>query len=384
MNTQNTTVHLRLWHRNFWVIVIANLLLCMSVTMLIPTLPLWMLYKEGLTIAETGIAMGIFGIGVFLPGFVCSYLVQHYRRNLVCVWAILLLASTILFPLYVGQTSPVFFYSIRMAQGVAFGLAQMVLASTLIIDTCDSSQRTEANHSTSWFGRFALSLGPLVGLLIYEVVNMEMVLFVASGCCIVASCLILAVHFPFRVPSDHLNKFSLDRFLLVKGWPLLVNMLPVMIAVGIVFSLPHTIYFYALMMVGFLLALLAQRYVFADADLKSEIISGLVLLISAILTMLFSPSSPLCAPLMALGLGIVGARFLLFFIKLSKHCQRGTAQSTFLLGWELGLSLGVGAGYLYFEGDKYSSLECSLGLLVVSLVLYVLFIHKWFITNKNR
>jgi hypothetical protein len=67
-----------------------------------------------------------------------------------------------------------------------FGLAQMVLASTLVIDTCESYQRTEANHSVSWFGRFALSLGPLTGVILLQqwdfsvVIQIAMLLALAS------------------------------------------------------------------------------------------------------------------------------------------------------------------------------------------------------------
>jgi hypothetical protein len=43
----------------------------------------------------------------------------------------------------------------------------MVLASTLIIDVCESFQRTEANHSAGWFARFSLSLGPMLSLVLY-------------------------------------------------------------------------------------------------------------------------------------------------------------------------------------------------------------------------
>ncbi len=383
MNTQNTPVHIHLWNREFWNMIIANMLLCMSMTMLIPTLPLWMLYSEGLTLQETGLAMGSFGIGVFLPGFLCSYLVERFRRNSVCIWAIILLALTTLLPVYLHPVEYWQAILIRFGQGMTFGLAQMVLSSTLVIDTCESSHRTVANHSTTWFGRFALSLGPILGLLIYQMCDFKCVFWGAAICCGLAVLLILLVHFPFRVPVDHINKLSFDRFLLVHGWPLFLNMVPVMVAVGMLLSLPLPLHFYALMMVGFLLALLAQRFVFPDAELKSEIVSGLIMMMGSMLIMLFAPHSPLCSPLLGLGIGIVGSRFLLFFIKLSKHCQRGTAQSTFLLGWELGLAFGIAIGYMFFD-DKNSLVETAIGIVGISLILYVTLIHRWFITNKNR
>ena len=384
MNTQNAPVHIRLWHREFWMMVVANLLLSASVTLLIPTLPQWLLYEDGLSAEETGGAMGAFALGLFLLGGLCSFLVQRYRRNMVCVWAIAFLALTVVLPVYWHPVPFGYVVLLRLLQGAAFGLASQVFSSTLIIDTCESFQRTEANHSVTWFGRFALSIGPMAGLLLYGLGGYRVVAFVSLGCMAVAVLLILLVHFPFRVPADQLHVWSLDRFFLPQGWPLFVNLLLITVAAGMLLSLPLDAHFYALLMIGFLLALLAQRFVFRDAELKSEVVSGLLLMASAQLIMIFSPQSPLLSPLLGLGLGIVGARFLLFFIKLSHHCQRGTAQSTFLLAWESGLALGLGLGYGLFDGRHDALKHWSVLLVIVAWTLYNFCLHNWFVKHKNR
>lgn len=385
VNTQSNTGHLHLWNRNFWLMVIANLLLSVSVTMLIPTLPQWLLLSEGLTSAETGCVMGIFAVGLYLPGVFCSYLVQHYRRNLVCVWSVLALAVTIVLPSFVNLKGALLLITvIRLIQGMAFGLAQMVLASTLVIDTCDSVRRTEANHSVTWFGRFALSVGPLAGILVYKWAGFEWVSWVSAVCCLVTVLLILSVHFPFRVPADSIHLFSLDRFILTSGWPLMAILFLFTFSVGLLLSLPLDEHFYGLLMIGFLLALLAQRFVFPNAELKSEIVSGMVLVGASILIRLTSPSSILFSPLLGFGMGVVGARILLFFVKLSHHCQRGTSQSTFILGWESGLAMGIGAGFYLFADDPKSMLYTALGIIVLTLACYVMVIHKWLMVHKNR
>jgi len=137
-------------------------------------------------------------------------------------------------------------------------------------------------------------------------------------------------------------------------------------------------------MIGFLLALLAQRFVFPNAELKSEIVSGMILVGASILIRLTSPSSILFSPLLGFGMGVVGARILLFFVKLSHHCQRGTSQSTFILGWESGLAMGIGAGFYLFADDPKSMLYTALGIIVLTLACYVMVIHKWFMVHKNR
>lgn len=391
MNSQNTPVHIRLWHHDFWRMAIANMLLTMSVYMLIPTLPLWLVETQHIGLLETGCVMGAFGAGLFLMGAFTSYLVQQYRRNMVCVWAIIGMICCLGLVYYQGwlhgeQCNYGLMLAQRIVFGAAFGLAQMVLASTLIIDTSESYQRTEANHAASWFARFSLSLGPLTGLLVYPLFGWQTVLLVAMGCDLLAVILILLVHFPFRAPDDHVHHLSLDRFFLPHGFILFVNLLLITLAAGLVLSLKLDIQFYSMMMVGFLSAILAQRFVFREAELKSEVISGLVLMLTALILMLTRSQTIVgyVAPLfIGFALGIIGARFLLFFIKLSRHCQRGTSQSTYMLGWESGLAFGIGLGYAVCQGDPQTVLIVALVLSAIALLLYQ-YTHHWFIHNKNR
>lgn len=380
----------------------ANLLLSMSVTMLIPVLPIWLRGASSMDDTHIGMVMAAFALGLFLPGAFCSYLVQQYRRNMVFMMSVLVLAASMVLPFLpqsVYQNLTVVL-AWRVLQGAAFGLAQMVLTSTLIIDTCESHQRTEANHSATWFGRFALSLGPMSGLLLLklsDVVYPERliercsgdlsplnVFFVAAVCCLVAVVLVLFIHFPFRTPEDGTHLMSLDRFFLPSGFPLFFNLMLVTVAIGLLMSMAVPADSYGMVMIGFLLALLAQRFVFRNAEEKSEVITGLLLMAAAMIILLASLMSPLTTPLLGLGLGIVGARFLLFFIKLSRHCQRGTSQSTFMLGWESGLAIGVGLGYACFSHHIHQLLATALGLVVVALLMYVCFTHQWFVKHKNR
>lgn len=398
MNSQTTPVHIRLWHHEFWLLVIADLLLTMSVYMLIPTFPQWLMADQGLTPEQTGLSMAAFALGLYLFGPSCSWLVQQYRRNMVCLWAILALAINVLLLGYFSpQTSFPRALVHRMALGAAFGLAQMVLASTLIIDTCESHQRTEANFGAAWFSRFALSLGPLAGLALAmlpqndylsalecQFSQITPILLVSGIMAIVSLLLIFRVSFPFRTPEEGVSIVSLDRFFLPSGFLLFFNLLLISIAVGLVLTLSLTMVFYALMMVGFLLALLAQRFVFSNAELKSEVLSGLILLLASQFVLFVYPNSPVAPLLLGLAVGIICSRFLLFFVKLSRHCQRGTSQSTYFLSWETGLALGLGIGYGVFTGDRSMLFYTCFALTAVALAMYHFLTHSWFLKHKNR
>lgn len=389
MNTQNTPVHIKLWHRDFWLMAISSLLLTMSVYVLIPVMPRWLMEEQNFTPVEVGRSMGVFGLGLYVMGMFCSWLVQHYRRNVICMWAIVAVIVDVAVLGYIDSLRSQFVgFTIIMVQrfllGATFGLAQMVLSSTLIIDTCESYQRTEANHSASWFARFALSLGPLAAIIIYSLYGFDGVLWGAVGCAACSLLLVKIVTFPFRAPEEGVKMVSLDRFFLSQGFLLFLNLLLVTTVIGLLLSLSFEPLFYALMMVGFLLALLAQRFVFRDAELKSEIITGLFLLLAALLILLVAPASPVSPVLVGLSAGIIGSRFLLFFIKLSRHCQRGTSQSTYFLGWETGLALGLFLGYTFFYQHPVQLIYTALSITGVALLLYHFFTHRWFIEHKNR
>ena len=392
MNSQNTPVHIRLWHRDFWLMAMANLLLTIAVYVLIPVMPRWLMQTENFTMQETGMIMGAFGIGLFLFGCFTSFLVQHYRRNIACVWAILLMAAMLGWLYYLDhQKSQFFDFPIllvqRMALGAAFGVAQMILSSTLIIDTCESFQRTEANHSASWFSRFALSIGPLAGIIVERYAGFDTGVLVAIGCTVAAIIFILLVHFPFRTPDETVKVVSLDRFFLPQGWPLTMNLMIVTFVMGLFLAIETSELFFGMVMVGFMVALLAQRFVFRNAEIESEVITGLMLIGVAVLMMLTRQQTivSFAAPMfIGFGLGIIGSRFLLFYIKLSRHCQRGTAQSTFFLAWEFGLALGIGVGYALLEQQANPALQLSLCATVAALLLYHFFIHGWYVKHKNR
>lgn len=391
MDTQNIPVHVRLWNKHFWLLAMANLLLVMSSYMLVATIPLRMEVR-GYSILQIALVMGVFFIGIYLFGSLSGYLVQRYRRKNVFNLSILLLLA-VTGVLYYLSSLPynsfdyMLLVGLRFMQGAFYGLSQLVLLSTLIIDTVEAVHRTEANHAATWFGRFALSLGPLAGIYVYQSMNFGSVLILSCICLLVAFVFVNLIRFPFRMPSEDYSRFSFDRFLLKGSHWLFVNVVLVTSVVGVLLSIEHTPRFYGMMMLGFVIAILAERFVFADADLRSEATTGMIVIGIAVLLMITRRQesvSYIVPILIGLGVGLIGSRFLLFFIKMSDHCQRGTSQSTFLFAWETGIGIGLVFSYGLFHLEQPLVLWVCLGILAASLILYDTFIHSWYIKHKHR
>lgn len=406
MDTQNTPIHIKLWHHDFWRLCFANLLLMMSIYIMIPAVPCYML-KEGYDSIHIASVLGAYGIGIFLFGAFCAYWVQRYRRNHVCQLAILgvVVCIAILYYLEAFLNLKIDYWMIlllRILLGACLGVAQMTLGSTLIIDTCESFQRTEANYITSWFSRFALPLGPIAGILVTDLWGIKLVFPIAALMALAALVLVSLVKFPFKAPTEHIAKISLDRFFLPQGIPLFINIVMCTMVVGMFLAHPHSLEFFVMVFIGLLLALVAEKYVFADADLKSEVLTGTLLLGAALLITLSKQNIAvefIVPCMMGLGIGIIGSRFLLFYIKLAKHCQRGTSMSSFFLAWEFGLSLGLYCGFLLLDNSCVASLTSSFQLLdlvnvsltntaltltILSLLIYNFAVHPWYMKHRNR
>lgn len=355
-------------------LALANLMLMMSAYGLLPTLPFYLLGR-GLDDMQTGLVMGIYGAGLFALGGFCSYYVQRYRRNHVCQYSILGLVLCMGMAYYLEFVLGVemefrLLLLVRFAIGAFLGLAAMVLGSTLAIDICESFQRTAANHIIAWFGRLALAMGPLAALLVYGFWGYCYIPVFSGVLALAAFVLIAMVRFPFKAPSEKMPLFSLDRFFLPQGLPLFVNLILIMMVVGVLLAQVHSVTYYAMLLAGLAMAIVAERFAFVNAELKSEVLTGIIVLAAAVLMEFTS--------------GIIGSRFLLFYLKLSKHCQRGTSQSSFFLAWETGISLGFLLKFGFLSSDSSRAPYACLGLLVISLGLYNFFVHPWYMKHRNR
>ena len=329
----------RLWSNNMWLICLSHLLLSVSLYMLIPVLYAWL----KVTFPDAGAlcigsVLAISGVATFLLGPFFNYLVDRFSRKRVCAWSIIVIAVCSAAFHWTPVLSWVIF--LRIVQGMMQGVALMASGSTLAIDLTESPRRTEANNAFAWFGRLGLSLGPLLGLLLLKYFSFNTIFGVSCAIGCVAALLILMLKVPFRAPLCP-PICSIDRFWLPNGWLMFIQILPVAAGFGMLLAVIRQYEFYVFMMVGFCLALIALHYVFLRADIRSEIVSGNILWGAGLLLLLFRHTNIAfyCSgALIGLGVGLTVARMLIFYIKLSQHCERGSANTSYMLAWELGLS----------------------------------------------
>lgn len=397
MDTQNTPVHIKLWNHSFWLLALANMFLTSAMTALIPTFALWFLQRFGSgKIALVGYCMLAMGLGMpLLCGF-NSWLIQRYRRNKVCLTTIILQVATMLAAYEVGVCLPdgtlpidheAALVCLSALLGTFYGLAQVILSCTLIIDVCESGQRTEANYAASWFRRFGFVIGPLAAIVAYSHFGPAGATGTSVAASLIAFLLISGVKFPFRTPEDDVPPFTLDRFLMPRSWPMALSLMLIMASFGVILAHATEAGFYLFLAMGFAIAIMAERVAFPNAELKSEVITGLIVIMAASLIEVTQPKENvhhLVPALLGFGYGLICTRFQLFFIKLARHCKRSSAQSTFVLTVGMGTCLGLCCAYACIPNSQTPVFLTVLILSSVSLLMYNFIIHPWYVKHKNR
>ena len=191
----------------------------------------------------------------------------------------------------------------------------------------------------------------------------------------------ISLKVPFRAPN-RVPLLSLDRFWQPQAWVLVLNLLPVAIVEGMLLGsliLPACLGMAAL---GLLAAYIVHRNFFESADERADAVAGLLLIMASMaLLMMQYETRILYVAFFMLGAGIgwTVSRFLLYFLKLSNHCQRGTLQQTYVLTSCSGMCIGF-----FLAGTKADTTLLALILSAAALAFYLLVTHRWFKKQGGR
>lgn len=378
-----------LWQYSFVRILIINILTSMAMYSLL-LIDQWILgryFQENLSVA--GAVVSVFGMGIFFYGPVANYWLDCYSRKSVVLWALFFM---LLFTVITLYRLPEWMYIVaRFMQGSSYGLFQIALGSTLLIDLTNTKKRTEAAHWYYWFSRFALALGPLSALAFVKIFSWNHSIWLPAGMIFIAWLIMLRLHVPFRAPLEP-RRFSCDRFLMLRAKILFFTLMPLSFLFGLFIPRNYTMTFYVLMFVGFVLAQAVHYIFFRKRDSRLLMLLGYASVTLVFVLQLLPYSSVLSANwmtpclgvLLGAGGGMLTSRYLIYFMRVAEHCERGTAQSSYMLGWESGLCLGFLCSSLLIPLEEKMIFLIGLGIVLLLSVYYFTKVHKWFLTNSRK
>ena len=386
----------KLWNKNYCKVMVANFTLFFAFYILTPLLPLYLSEHFGATKDVIGLVLSGYTITALMIRPLSGYLVDSFPRKMVLMASFG--AFAIFFAGYLAASTLLLFTIVRTLHGAPFGTLTTANA-TVAIDVLPSSRRTEGIGYYGLSNNLAMALGPTIGIMIYQLTNsFEFIFWLALIVAFAGLITDATVKLPMKEIVRNKQKLSLDRFFLIRGWLLGLNMMAFGFSFGVL-SNYLAIYgkevmgitggtgtYFMLCSVGLMLSRLQGSKALREGRVTFNAGSGMVIsLIGYTLFILVSNDIGYygSALLIGLGNGHMWPAFQNMTINVAGNNQRGTANSTILISWDIGMGLGILLGGVIAELLGYSAAFWTVVLVNSLGVLCFFLATKQFFLNRN-
>ena len=399
----------RLWNRNYCKVMTANFTLFFAFYVLTPLLPLYLSEHFGATKDVIGLVLSGYTITALLFRPFSGYVVDSFPRKTVLM--ISFGAFAIFFAGYLAASTLLLFMIVRTLHGGPFG-ALTVANSTVAIDVLPSSRRTEGIGYYGLSNNLAMALAPTIGIFIYRYSHsFELLFWLALVVACVGWLVDSTVSLSAREMARPKSKLSLDRFFLVRGWLLGVNMVAFGFSFGVL-SNYLAIYgkevmgitggtgaYFMLCSVGLILSRLQGGKALRQGRVTHNAGEGMVISLIGYTLFILMPTLAKCsmvnvqwsmiigyygsALLIGLGNGHMWPAFQNMTINVASNSQRGTANSTILISWDIGMGLGILVGGVIAEFLGYAAAFWTVVLVNASGVACFFLATKAFFLRRN-
>lgn len=388
----------RLWNSNYLKVWTANFMLFFSFYLIAPLLPIYMSETFHADKQMIGLVLSGYTLTALMVRPFSGFFVDSFPRKQVLLTCYFLFF--IFFAGYLVAGTLLLFAVVRTLHGAPFG-ATTVSNSTVAIDVLHPERRAEGIGYYGLSNNIATALGPTVGLYIYDLTSNFDIIFALS---LLASGIGLVINTTTRLsrrePVKESRKLSLDRFLLLKGWSEGVVIASLSFSFGVL-STYIAIYgkqelgitsgtstFFMLLAIGLILSRIVGGRSLSRGRIVENASGGMAL--SLLGYMLFASVSDLwayysSALIIGLGNGHMFPAMQTMFINLAPNSQRGTANSTLLTSWDVGMGAGVLAGGAMAEACGYHpAFWLAVAVNAFGVAFFFIYTRRHFLRNRLR
>lgn len=376
-----------LWSRSFITAGIANFLFACAFYLLMPTIPLYLSDHLQVKESDIGIVLSTYTLAVFMIRPFSGYLVDSFPRK-----PLYLAGATAFVALFIGYyyaASILFFIVLRFFHGIFWGLSS-VSSNTVAIDIIPASRRAEG---IGYFGvtmNIAMAIAPFIAVKIYEAYDFQTLISYALIMGGLAIFTITLIQVPSRPIAPKKHTLSLDRFVLVKAIPILVNQVFISFGFGTIIAysvlygksihVPNPGVFFLFMASGIMLSRIFSGKIVDRGYIHQVVMVAIVAIIIGYILFALLPNTffySTSAFILGLGFGTLLPALQTIYINMATSSQRGTANSTYLTGFDVGIGAGMLIG-AYIAGEYDFK---TMYLFVAVLSFAALFIY-WFNSRK--
>lgn len=384
----------KLWSPSYINVCLANFLMACSFNLLMPSIPLYITEVMGVEQSRTGIVLASYAIALLVVRPFSGYIVDIFPRK-----KVLLVAFTCYVLIFFGYflaTTILIFILVRFIHGLTWGLST-VSSSTLAIDVVPSERRAEGIGYYGTCMNVAMAIAPFFALHIYEHYGFEKLLWCAIFMGMLGIFTVALIKAPQK-PKVESEKLSFDRFFLFKGWPIFINQLlpcfgwgtigPFVAQYGKQINIPNAGIFFLFWAGGLVASRVFSGKMVDRGNIHLVNIIGMSL--AALSFLIFATIHNIYAfcgagLFIGIGFGMMAPALQTLYINMAPNNQRGTANSTYLLGFDLGLAFGMLVGGYISGNSSFETLFLVSSLLcVVSIIYYYFWSRKVFEKKRLR
>ena len=398
MSKKNDIPKERLWNGNYIKVWLANFMIFFSFMLLTPLLPTYLSETFHADKDTIGMVLSGYTMTALIIRSLSGYMVDRFPRRMVLVLSYAFFCM--LFAGYLLAGTLLLFAIVRTLHGAPFG-ATTVSNSTVAIDVLPPSRRAEGIGFYGLSNNVATAISPTVALLVYGACdNFQVLFWLAFITSAIGLALTASVKLPNRPIIRSTSRLSLDRFILLKGWSQGLSVICFAFSYGILVTYiaiygkeelgitSGTGLFFALLAIGLICSRLIGSRTLRIGKIVQNASVGIV--IAMIGYLIFATIHNKvgyygAALIIGLGNGLMFPAFQTMFINLATSDQRGTANSTMLVSWDIGMGLGILIGGIAAEHLGYHAAFWSAWIVnIAGIATFFIFGKKSFLKGRLR
>lgn len=358
-----------------------------------PTIPLYITEQLHVPQTQTGIVLSSYAIALMLTRPFSGYMVDLFSRKKILLISFAL--YTLTFGGYFFATTVLLFVIVRFFHGLWWG-GGTVATSTLVIDVLPVKRRAEGIGYFGTFNNVAMAIGPFVAIFIYQEYGFKILLW----CAILMGALGVISAYFIQAPKQIKPKskgITLDNMFLIKSWPIFINQLlpsfawgtigPFVAQYGLQINVSNPGIFFIFWAGGIMASrIFSGKFVDRGYIHRVNLLAMLTVSSAFLLFALFHNIIAFCAAglFIGIGYGMMFPAMQTLYVNMSRADQRGTANSTYLLGFDLGLALGMLIGGWVSGIFGFTSLYLTSSVIVFAGIIYYYFISRSVYNNHKR
>lgn len=386
----------RLWNRDYMKAMVGNFLLFFSFYLLTPLLPVYLDAQFRADKDMIGLVLSGYVVAALIVRPFSGFIVDSFNRKKVLM--ICFFAFFICFAGYIGAGTILLFAIVRTIHGLPFGAAT-VANSTVAIDVLPSERRNEGIGYYGLSNNLAMASAPSIGIWIYSATdNFSLLFWISLFVALAGFICATRINHPCREPVEGKPHLSMDHFFLTRAWLMALNILLFGLCWGVMSNYvalygrqklgitDGTGIFFMLLSIGLVISRLTGVRSLRRGKMTRNAMWGTAISSAGYTLFALAPGEwayYLSALLIGLGNGRMYPAFLSMFIGVARHDQRGTANSSILTSWDLGMGLGILLGGVLIEYLDYNfAFWFTAASQICGTLLFFLFTARFYMRRK--